>query len=101
MGNTRHGRETLLLRALAGGESERTHRAPVESTEKSDKARASANIPRQFQCAFHRFGAGLAEETEHRLPIGESALIFSPSAICFSCEKSGEMCRNSSAASLI
>src|SRR5204863_9740574 len=68
MGDTRHGRETLLLRALAGGESERTHRAPVESTEKSDKARASANIPRQFQCAFYRFGAGLAEETEHRLP---------------------------------
>src|SRR5438046_10638343 len=68
MSDTRHGRETLLLRALAGGKSERTHRPPVESTEKSDKAGASADIPRQFQCAFYRFGAGLAEETEHRLP---------------------------------
>src|SRR5438105_8569707 len=67
MGDTRHSRETLLLRALAGGESERTHRAPVESTEKSDEARASTDIARQFQCAFHRFSAGLAEETEHWL----------------------------------
>src|SRR2546427_11788629 len=68
MGDTRHGRETLLLRALARSESQRTHRASVETTEKADEARASTDITRQFQCAFHRFSAGLAEETEHRLP---------------------------------
>src|SRR5258708_21409559 len=68
MSDTRHCREkALLLRALAGSEGQRTHRAPVETTEKADEARASTDITRQFQGAFYRFGAGLAEETEHRL----------------------------------
>src|SRR5205807_4011848 len=67
MGDTRHGREALLLRALARGESERTHRAPVETTEKANETRASTDITREFQGAFHRFGTRLAEETEHWL----------------------------------
>src|SRR6185295_3518181 len=60
VGDTRHGRATLLLGLLTGSESQRTHRAPVETTEKADESRASTDIARQFQCAFHRFGAGLA-----------------------------------------
>src|SRR5439155_3231256 len=68
MGDTRHGSAALLLGLLTGSESQRTHRAPVETAEKADESRSSTDIARQFQCAFHRFGAGLAEETQHRLP---------------------------------
>src|SRR5207244_9316610 len=68
MRDARHGREkTLLLRTLAGGESQGTHRAPVKTTQKADEARASSDITRQLQCAFHRFGARLTEKTKHRL----------------------------------
>ena len=68
MRDARHRREkTLLLRTLAGGESQGTHRAPVKTTQKADEARASSDITRQLQCAFHRFGARLTEKTKHRL----------------------------------
>ena len=58
----------------------------METTEKADESRASTDIARQFQCAFHRFGAGLAEKTLHRLPhrcqcidlFGEGDLPFVP-----------------------
>jgi hypothetical protein len=66
MGNTGHGREALLLRALTSCESERTHRAAMKTAEKTDEARPSTDITREFQRAFHSFGAGLAEKTEDR-----------------------------------
>src|SRR5205823_2914159 len=45
VGDTRHGRATLLLGLLTGSESQRTHRTPVETTEKADEPRAGVNGP--------------------------------------------------------
>src|SRR5947208_15419098 len=54
MGHTRHGSAALLPGLLTGSESQRTPRAPLETAEKADESRASTDIARQFQCAFHR-----------------------------------------------
>src|SRR2546430_9822636 len=86
VGNARHRGAALLLGLLTGSESQRTHCTPVETAQKADESRASTDIARQFQCPFHRFSAGLAEKTEHRLAhrrqcidlFGESDLSFMP-----------------------
>src|SRR2546421_5054795 len=67
VGDARHRGAALLLGLLTGSKSERPHRAPVKTAEKTNESRTSTNVARQFQCTFHRFSAGLAEKTEHRL----------------------------------
>ena len=60
------GREALLLGVLAGGERQRAEGAAVEAAEEPDEARPPGDVARQLQRAFHRLGAGLADEAHRR-----------------------------------
>ncbi len=63
MRDARHRRrEAGLLRVLAGGQGQRSHRAAVEAAEEGDDPLPARDVARELQRALDRFGAGLAEE---------------------------------------